>query len=123
MLPRLLFIRCLLFFKVFFLSRLIENWPPRWSFVESDKGAKKKTMHVMVDYELIFFSPFLFFNHISIELNNNTTWTQMYLLSELVNSDSVVRYDLTVKPPRLLLSLSRRSPATRPHRRSDRRGV
>lgn len=62
MLPRLLFIRCLLFFlSIFFLSRLIENWPPRWSFVESDKGAKKKTMHVVVDYELIIIVSFFIF--------------------------------------------------------------
>lgn len=39
-------------------------------------------------FVLFFFFFFLRFNHVSIELNNDTTWTQMYLLSIMVYYDS-----------------------------------
>lgn len=56
----------------------------------------------------ILFHFFFRFNHISVEPNNDTTRTQMYLLSGMVYYDPPFYCNLT-KPPSLLLSLSRPS--------------
>lgn len=71
----------------------------------------------MVYYELNCSSFFFFFsrfNHISIEPSNDTTRTQMYLLSVTVYYDPTFYYNLAKKtkkqqPPSLLLSLSQSS--------------
>ena len=67
-----------------------------------DKGAKKKRPGIsMVYYELncssFFFFFFSRFNHISIEPSNDTTRTQMYLLSVTVYYDPTFYYNLAKK--------------------------
>lgn len=98
-----------LFFSFSFPQGWLKNGRQGGVLLRPDKGAKKRPgiSWSAMNYTIPPFFP-LDLNHISIELNNNTTRTQMYLLSVVVYYDPLFFYNLA-KPPSLLLLLSRSS--------------
>lgn len=72
------------FFFFFLFHKAGGKWPPRWRVVKTGiREQHKKKKKARNCYELNYSSSFFLFsrfNHISIEPNNDTTRTRMYLL-------------------------------------------
>ena len=101
-LPRLQFI-CRFIFFCFFLFhkagwKMAAKVECRWDWIREQKK-KARHLHGLLWTELFLFFLFFFsrFNHISIEPSNDTTRTQMYLLSVTVYYDPTFYYNLAKK--------------------------
>lgn len=97
--PFFLFVPLLVFF-FFFSQGWLKNGRQGGVLLRLDKGAKEgQASHGLLRTELFLLFFFFRFNHISIELNNDTTRTQMYLLSVMVYYDSIFYYNLATNLP------------------------